>query len=96
MAAEPQTWPGHYQCGLCRLCVAHFVGPFLKGGALAPSPRVLGDVAFCWTTTELDRPRGPAANCVEPRRRYGEVGQCASGSVPRCMTKDSTFVTTLA
>ena len=48
------------------------------------------------TTTELDLPRGPAANCVEPRRRYGEVGLCASGSIPRRMAKDSTVVTTLA
>jgi len=25
---------GHYLCGLCRLCAAHFVGPFLKERAV--------------------------------------------------------------
>jgi hypothetical protein len=72
--------------------------PYCPPVLTVASPRV--DVRSCRGLLELRQSSicrvAPAANCVEPRRRYGEVGLCASGSVPRRMAKDSTVVTTLA
>src|SRR5207248_683797 len=74
----------HCLCGLCGLCAAHFVGPFLEGMAgLAPSRRYLGDVGVWWKDdTRLLRWPRASSKCSTTYHRALMNGPSIQGTAP--------------